>query len=86
VEIPNEVFQVGNQAEDIALVRGQGYDDNEPAPENVPGLRDEAPVVNDLYEGQSWGWDGIDQRIVAGGESQRAVIPKQLGPPRQVVS
>ena len=51
VEIPDEIFQVGNRAEDIALVRGQGFevdDNNEPAPENIPGLWDEAPVVNNL--------------------------------------
>ena len=35
VEIPDEIFRAGNRAEDIALVRGQGFevdDDNDPAP------------------------------------------------------
>ena len=43
-EIPEEIFQARNRAEDIALVRGQGFevdDDNDPAPENVPAV-DEA--------------------------------------------
>ncbi len=38
-EIDPQVFSATNRAEDIALVRNQGYDvddDNEPAPENVP--------------------------------------------------
>ena len=56
-------------------------DDNDPAPENIPTLWDEAPAVNDLFEGQSWGWDGIDQRVVAGGitTSRRSPI---VGPPQ----
>ena len=55
---------------DIALVRNMGFevdDDNEPAPENVPGGN--APPVNGgaLLEGQEWGWDGIDRRAMLQG-------------------
>jgi hypothetical protein len=56
-EIANFVFQAQNRAEDIALVRAMGFevdDDNEPTPENRLG--------GGLYNGQEWGWDGIDQR------------------------
>ncbi len=70
VEIGEDIFRAGNRAEDIANVRGQGFevdDNNDPAPENIPTLWDEAPAVNDLYKGQSWGWDGIDRHVVAGG-------------------
>jgi hypothetical protein len=83
VEILDEVFQVGNRAEDITLVRGQGFevdDDNKPAPENEPELWDKAPVVNDLYEGQSWGWDGINRRIVAGGNYNEPSFPNNWVP------
>ncbi len=62
--IDESVFHpTGNQAEDIELVRNQGLevdDDNQPAPENVP----EPPMTTNLYAGQTWGWDGIDQREV----------------------
>ena len=40
-EIDPQVFFASNRADDIALVRKQGYDvddDNKPAPENVPAL------------------------------------------------
>jgi len=69
--IDPEVFDARNNAEDIARVRAEGFevdDDNDPAPENVPALWDVAPVGNgDLFEGQSWGWDGVDRRVTAGG-------------------
>ncbi len=54
----------GSRAEDILLVRNQGLevdDDNEPAPENIPAVGD-IPLQTNLYPGQTWGWDGIDQR------------------------
>ena len=39
-------------------------DDNDPAPENIP---DGPPKINTgLYEGQPWGWDGVDRRVTAG--------------------
>jgi hypothetical protein len=83
VKIGEEIFRAGNRAEDIANVRGQGFevdDDNDPAPENVPALWDEAPAVNDLYEGQSWGWDGIDRRIVSGGNYNEPSFPNGWTP------
>lgn len=52
------------------MVRNQGFDvddDNEPVPENIPSPDAPAPVNNGLYEGQSWGWDGIDCRTNNGG-------------------
>lgn len=88
VEIGEDIFRAGNQAEDIANVWGQGFevdDDNDPAPENIPTLWDEAPAVNDLFEGQSWGWDGIDRRVVAGGNYDEPLFTNRWTPPGQVV-
>ena len=69
--IGDEIFFAQNRAEDIARVRAEGFevdDDNDPAPENVPGFFDVPPVVDGgLFEGQSWGWDGIDCHQMAGG-------------------
>ena len=69
--IGDGIFFAQNRAEDIACVRAEGFevnDDNDPAPENVPGFFDVPPVVDGgLFEGQSWGWDGIDRRQTAGG-------------------
>jgi hypothetical protein len=64
------VFNAQNWAEDIALVRDMDFmvdDDNEPAPQNVPA--DGAPPVNGeaLFEGQKWGWDGIDCQAILQG-------------------
>ena len=60
-EIDPEVFTASNCAEDIALLRNQGYDvddDNEPAPENVPDATALPPLDNaGLFEGQRWGVD-----------------------------
>ena len=60
VEFEDRLFHAGNNAEDIANVRLMGLavnDDNNPAPENIPGA-DGATLPND----QTWGWDGIDTR------------------------
>ena len=69
--IGDNIFFAQNHVEDITRVRAEGFevdDDNDPAPENVPGLFDVPPVVNGgLFEGQSWGWDGIDHRQMTGG-------------------
>ena len=67
----NDIFFARNSAEDIARVCAEGFEvdkDNDPAPENVPQLWD-APTVTDagLYEGQMWGWNGIDRRVTEGG-------------------
>jgi hypothetical protein len=83
VRIGEDIFQAENRAEDIAKVCGQGFevdDDNDQAPENVPALWDEAPAVNDLYEGQSWSWDGIDRRIVSGGNYNEPSFPNGWTP------
>jgi hypothetical protein len=70
--IGDEFFFVQNHAEDIACIRAEEFEvdnDNNPAPENVPGLFDVLPAVvsGGLFEGQSWGWDGIDHRQMTGG-------------------
>ena len=52
------------------MVRNQGVDvddDNEPVPENIPSPDTPLPDDHGLYEGQSWGWDGIDRRSNNGG-------------------
>ena len=70
--IDDDIYFAQNRAEDIARVRNEGFevdDDNDPAPENIPAPAEAPPVVNEggLYEGQTWGWDGIDHRQMAGG-------------------
>lgn len=59
-----------NRAEDIALIRGQGFDvddDNEPAPENIP----DANAANEgLYETQSWGLDSHVDQMASNGFSK----------------
>ena len=55
-------------------------DDNDPAPENVPAVDEAPPVVNDLLEGQEWGWDGIDRRVVAGGNYNEPSFPNNWVP------
>ena len=58
---PNEagLLRVTNHAEDIAIVRGEGFhvdDDNEPAPENIPDATNEArPADYGLFDTQQWG-------------------------------
>lgn len=71
VAIDDAIFHSsGSRAEDIAMVRNQGFDvddDDEPVPENIPPPDAPLPVDNGLYEGQTWGWDGIDRRANNGG-------------------
>lgn len=59
--IPEHVFHLGANAEDIAHIRGLGFtvdDDNEPVPENIPdGTTQDQPSQE-----ETWGWDGIDER------------------------
>ena len=61
---------LSNRAEDIALIRAQGLDvddDNEPAPENIPDATTTTnKQANGLYEGQEFGWDGVDHRAKDG--------------------
>ena len=59
------VFNASNRAEYIALVRNQGLegdDDMGPAPENFPSV--DTPAADTMFEGQTWGWDGVDRRAV----------------------
>ena len=71
ITIDDAIFNLRRTAKDIVMVRNQGFDvddDNEPVPENIP--TGDAPPVNNnngLYDGQSWGWDGIDCRAQNGG-------------------
>ena len=63
--IDSGVFNASNWAEEIALVSNQGQKVNDymkSAPENVP-LGD-TPAADTLFEGHTWGWDGIDCRAV----------------------
>ena len=61
--IPDHVFHMHGQAEDIAHVRGLGFevdDDNDPAPENMPGQTD---GVEGTFEAPSAEkWEGICPR------------------------
>ena len=69
-ELQPSIFRATGVAEDIAMVRAQGLDvddDNEPAPENVPtGETTRTRQANGIYEGQQFGWDGVDHRARAG--------------------
>ena len=69
-EINPSIFQSRERVEDIARVREEGFevdDDNDPAPENIPVGAPPAVSTDGLYQGQSWGWDGIDKRHQVGG-------------------
>ena len=62
VEIGKNIFAAQNVAKDIARVHQEGFEvdnNNEPLPENVPANGNVPPANEGLYEGQSWGWDGI---------------------------
>ena len=63
--IKSDVYNASNWAEDISLVRNQGLgvgDDMEPDPDNVPLV--DTTAADTLFEGQTWGWDGINIRAV----------------------
>ena len=84
-EIGDDIFTAQNVAEDIACIQGQGFevdDDNDLAPENIPADGDVRPINLDLYEGQSWGWDGIDRRIMMGGGIATSIHSPIDGHPR----
>ena len=77
-ELGDDTLHLGNRAEDIAVVRGQGLmvdDDNDPAPENVP----EEPAVQGIGEEQSWGWDGTCKRKCTGAVNHGARITNLTG-------
>ena len=59
-EINNKIYHARNNAEDIANVRAEGFlvaDDNDPAPENIPGATTALVKENGLPLNQEWGWD-----------------------------
>ena len=59
--IEADVFNASNRTEGINLVSNQGLevdDDMEPAPENVPLV--DTPTADTLFEGHTWGLDGIN--------------------------
>ena len=82
--IEDGVFNNPNRAEDITHVNNQGLevdDDMEPAPDNVPLV--DTPADNTLFEGQTWGWYGIDScAIVAQNQNEPSFkngwIPKSF--------
>ncbi len=82
--LATKFFLAQNRAEDIARVHAEGFEvdnDNNPAPKNVLGFFDMPPVVNGgLFDGQSWGWDGIDRRQTAGGGYDEPSFPHGFTP------
>jgi len=72
-DIGEDIFRMGNRAEDIAMVRAAGFvvdDDNDPLPENVPPPRDQPQRGRH----QSWGWSGLDERKNIGAQNVRPSI------------
>ncbi len=71
-EINPPIFNATDSLKDIARVRAEGFEvdnDNEALPENRPVL-DAPPIevsADGLLQGQEWGWDGLDQRVLKGG-------------------
>ena len=66
---PTALTRRSNLDEDIARIRDLGLavdNDHEPAPENVPTAHTtrEVDTVTGLYQGQSWGWDGVCKRTL----------------------
>jgi hypothetical protein len=74
-EIDPSIFNATDTLEDIARVCAEGFevdDDNEALPENRPAL-DAPPIevsADGLLRGQEWGWDGLDQRVLKGGDTK----------------
>ena len=62
-QLHENLQHVGNNSEDIAMIRGMGFlvdDDNEPVEENIP--EPNSNTTAGLKEGQSFGWNGFDER------------------------
>jgi hypothetical protein len=84
-EINSDVFNANDRMDDIARIRAEGFevdDDNKALPENVP-VAGTPPVEvsqDGLYQGQSWGWDGIDKRAVVGGGYKEPLFTKGWSP------
>ena len=70
--LDEQIFNAGNNAEDIALVLNQGLNvdcDNEPAPENIP-----EPGEQQNDHQQQWGWDGTCNRATTAAQNHRPSI------------
>ena len=89
-DLGDNIFTAQNVAEDIAHIQVEGFEvdnNNDPAPENIPANGDVQPINLDLYEGQLWGWDGVNRRITMGGGGlQQALLPQLMDTPGQVIS
>ena len=82
--IGDHIFFSQNCAKDIARVCNEGFavdDNNDPALKNIQGIF--TPPLDDagLFEGQSWGWDGIDRRQMAGGGDTTMHLSVTVSPP-----
>ena len=55
----------------------------EPDPDNVPLV--ENPDAETLFEGQTWGWDGIDFCAVAAQNQNEPPFKKWLDPPKPLL-
>ncbi len=85
-EIDGAVFRAGNRSEDIEFVRNQCLvvnDDNEPAPENIP---QEQVTFSRLFDGQSWGYNGIDRRATSVPVDQEPSFQGGWNPAKKVSS
>ena len=63
-KIPDHVFRLHGQAEDIAFIRGLGFevdDDNDPAPENIP-VRDQEGDRGEEGVATAEAWEGVCPR------------------------
>ena len=79
------VFNAPNWEEYIALVRNQGLevdDDTEPAPKNFTLV--DTPTTDTIFEGHTWGWDGIDFRAVVAQNQNEPYFKKWLDPPKHL--
>ena len=70
-DLPPSIFHATGVAEDIAMVRAQGIDvddNNKLATENIPANGDTSTErqANGLYQGQEFGWDGVNHRACEG--------------------
>ena len=72
-DIGEEIFRMGNRAEDIAMVRAAGFvvdDDNDPLSEIIPPLT----IEDQAQQQHDWGWSGLDERKNMGAQNVRPSI------------
>ena len=87
IVLGEEIFNAGNNAEDIALVLNQGLNvdcDNQPAPENIPEPG-QAQQNNNNHQ-QDWGWDGMCNRDTTSAQNHRPAIIGVHGVTLEVMS